>query len=205
MAVRLHKFEPRAVRYVLRPADRKIMRFVSDERSDETNIESTILLNMSETGIAFLVSPDTQLRVRERVKVEIPVPGGEQLAWWGRVVRMEEYAPRSWSFGRDPFKEQSQMLVAVRFDDLPFEHASTIRQGIEAAFLKVIREQSENPIQYYKAVANHNWVKVSIYMILTLMALAVLYVISLPGGNYHPEKGSPWGERFKRLSPYEKR
>ena len=57
---------------------------------------------------------DINQHFAERIKVEIPIPSGDQIAWWGSVMRLEEYQGRSWGFQKDPF-ETPKLVVGVRF------------------------------------------------------------------------------------------
>jgi hypothetical protein len=196
-ALKLRKFVPRAPRYVLRPQDKHIMRFALEKTHGEGGIEHTVLYNLSETGVAFLVDPGTEFKVGDLIKVEVPVPQADQIAWWARVVRMEEYEPRTWFFSNDPFKDQTKILVACRFEDLPEPHSRTLRQGIERSFIQAMRDQQFRNLFYYRTWAIQNLSKLLLYALLTAASLGFLYYISRPSANYDPQRGAPWGERFK--------
>src|ERR1700733_8248261 len=96
------QFIPRAPRYVLKPQDRNILRYSLQNTMGKGGVETTLLVNLSETGAAFLVNRGAEPRLGERIKVEIPIPKGEQIAWWGHVVRTSLYEPRGW-FSGDKF------------------------------------------------------------------------------------------------------
>src|SRR5262249_35593347 len=154
-------------------------------------------LNMSETGIAFLVEPDSRIRVGEKIKVEIPIPSGDQIAWWGRIVRTQEYEPRDWIFGSDPFKGQKKIMVAVTYDELPDCHTRTIRKGIQDTFMKAMREQQCRNWLYYRTVALQRLWQVLLFTVLIGGVVAFFWYFSRPSENYDPNRGAPWGERFK--------
>lgn len=196
MADRIRKFVPRSFRYVLRPQDKNVMRFSLEHTSGSAHVEETFLINLSESGVAFLVSPGTEVHLKERLKVEIPVPGGEHIAWWGRVVRIQEYEPRPW-FGRDRFREDKKILVGVRFDDLPEGHTRIIRKGIEASFMKAMREQQYRNWLYYRTFAFRHLPKILGYTALLAAAIGFIWYFSRPSENYDGKRGAPWGERFK--------
>src|SRR5580693_6706645 len=112
----LRRFINRAPRYVLRPNDRHIVRYMPDQ-TGPTGINKTTLLNISETGLAITVDAHAAPTVGERMKVELPVPGGEQIAWWAIVVRTELVTPNWWSSEADAAEER--ILVALKFEELP--------------------------------------------------------------------------------------
>jgi hypothetical protein len=92
----LRKFVPRAPRYILRPNDRKNMRFSLEDTVGPAGIEETILMNLSQTGVAFLTNGAARIEVGERIKVEIPIPSGEQIAWWrDRLACSSPYVSRT--------------------------------------------------------------------------------------------------------------
>ncbi|MBX3021440.1 MAG: PilZ domain-containing protein [Bdellovibrionales bacterium] len=192
----IRKFKPRAFRYVLRPQDKTAMRFSLEHTTGSAHIEQTFLINMSESGVAFLIDPGTQVHIKERLKVEIPVPSGESIAWWGTVVRIQEYEPRSW-FGRDRFREDKKIMVAVRFDELPDGHSRAIRKGIEQSFMKAMREQQYRNWLYYRVLVLQNIGKFLLYILLFAAAIGFIWYFSLPSDNYDAKRGAPWGERFK--------
>jgi hypothetical protein len=173
------------------------MRFALEKTHGEGGIEHTILYNLSETGVAFLMDPGAEFKVGELIKVEVPVPQGEQIAWWARVVRIQEYEPRTWFFTGEPFKDQTKILVACRFEDIPESHVRTIRRGIERSFIQAMRDQQFRNMFYYRAWLIQNLTKILLYVFLTALSIGFLYYISRPSDNYDARRGAPWGERFK--------
>lgn len=201
MAERIRRFVPRAFRYVLRPQDKNAMRFSLNDPHGPSAINQTLLVNLSESGVAFLVSPDTRVQMHERMKVEIPVPGGEQIAWWGTVVRLQEYEPRAWMFGGDPFRDDPKILVAVRFDDLPEGHTRAIRKGLEQSFMQAMRDQQFRNWLYYRTLAQQYFWRVFFSVAALAFTIAFLWYFTRPSANYDADKGAPWGERFKLDRP----
>lgn len=195
MAERIRKFVPRAFRYVLRPQDRNVMRFSLEHTTGSAHIEQTFLINLSESGVAFLVDPGNGLHLNERIKVEIPVPSGEKIAWWGRVVRLQEYEPRAWFFGRDRFREEKKILVGVTFDDLPDGHTRAIRKGIEQSFMQAMREQQYRNWLYYRTYMFQNIWKALLFLGLSAALVAFIWYFTRPSENYDPKRGAPWGDR----------
>jgi hypothetical protein len=173
------------------------MRFSLEDGRGPAAIEKTLLLNLSESGVAFLLSPDVEVHFGERMKVEIPVPSGERIAWWGRVVRVQEYEGRTWLFGKDPFRDDPKIMVAVRFDELPEGHSRAIRKGIEKSFMRAMREQHYRNWLYYRSLALHNIGKVILYACLIAFTVAFLWYFTRPSANYDAKRGAPWGDRYK--------
>lgn len=196
-ALRAKKFMPRAFRYVLRPQDQATMRYSLERTQGSSDIDQTILLNLSESGVAFLVTRSTRLRFNDSVKVEIPIPNGEQIAWWGRVVRLQEYDPPVWMFSKDPFHDEPKILVGVRFDQLPEGHTRTIRKGIEESFMQAMRDQQYRNWLYYKAMITVNLGRVAFFGGLIVLLALAMWALTRPSPNYDPKRGAPWGERFK--------
>lgn len=192
----LRKFVARAPRYVLRPADRKSMRFSLQDTVGPAGIEETLLINLSETGVAFLTARGARVEVGELIKVEVPIPSGEQIAWWGRVVRVQEHHTRQW-FSEDDFAEPARLLVAITFEDLPEAHSRALRKGIEQSFIKAVREQKYKTWNYYRAVLSQNFLRFTAYLVLIALAFGFLYYFSRPADNYDGSRGAPWGQRFK--------
>jgi hypothetical protein len=191
------RFVPRAPRYVLRPEDRKTMRFSLQHTLGAAGIEETILLNLSETGAAFLAPAGMRFEMGDLIKVEIPVPNGDQVAWWGRIIRLEEYEPRQWLFSRDPFRDIAMTMVGLRFEKLPEPHTRTIRKGIERSFLQAMRDQRYRTFMYYRVLFVQNIFQILGYLALTIAAFGLLYWLSRPSENYDSKRGAPWGQRFK--------
>ncbi len=197
MGENIRKFVPRAARYVLRTQDRNIMRFGLEDNHSGAPIQQTLLVNLSETGAAFVTDSARGFRLGDRIMVEIPVPEGEQIAWWGNVIRIQEYRPRNWFGKQDSFFDEPKMLVAIRFDSLPEGHTRAIRKGIEKSFMKAMRDQRYRTWLYYRTLTLTYGLQFLTYLALTILAMGFIYYASLPSGNYSSERGSPWGERFK--------
>jgi hypothetical protein len=198
MAESAKKFVPRSARYILRPQDRNIMRFgLEDSHAGATDIRQTLLVNLSETGAAFITDSRRGLHIGERIMVEIPVPQGEQIAWWGTVTRLQEYQPRRWFQDTNSFFDEPKILVAIRFDHLPEGHTRAIRKGIEKSYLQAVRDQRYRTWLYYRTLALKYSLQFFAYVILTILALGFIYYFSQPSSNYDEKRGAPWGDRFK--------
>lgn len=197
MGESLRRFVPRAPRYILRTQDRNIMRFGLSSLRGPAHIEQTTLLNLSETGAAFVTDETSDIKIGDSIKVEIPIPSGDQIAWFARVVRIQEYDERAWWQSGGADARQGQILIALRFDELPAPHTRAIRKGIEASFLKALQDQQVRKMLYYKAWLTQNLLPIIGYTLLTAAAIGFIYMMTRPSANYDEKRGAPWGERFK--------
>ncbi|MCB0355431.1 MAG: PilZ domain-containing protein [Bdellovibrionales bacterium] len=131
MAELAKKFVDRAPRYVIRASDNKFLKFAPD--GDYQHIFTTRLVNISISGLAFITTVDQAPKKGDLIKMEFPIPGGEQIAWWGKVVRIENYsAKKSWQPQSEDFYDKKEILVAVKFESLPDGHMQRIRSGLLA-------------------------------------------------------------------------
>lgn len=197
MGEKIRRFVPRAPRYVLRTPDRNIMRFGLSSLRGSAHIEHTTLVNLSETGAAFITDTSADISIGDNIKVEIPIPNGDQIAWFARVVRIEAIEERSWLQTRDSNARRDQVVVALKFEDLPEPHTRAIRKGIERSFLKALHDQQVRRVLYYKAWLTQKFVPITFYILLTAAAVGFIYALSRPSANYDEKRGAPWGERFK--------
>ena len=173
------------------------MRFGLSSLRGPAHIEYTVLINLSETGAAFITDHTADIGIGDSIKVEIPIPNGDQIAWFARVVRIQEHEERSWFYTRGAPVRKDQIVIALRFDDLPEPHTRAIRKGIEASFLKALHDQQVRRVLYYKTYVMQNVIPLIFYFLLTCAAIGLIYYLTLPSENYDPERGALWGERFK--------
>lgn len=197
MGEKIRRFVNRAPRYVLRSADRNVMRFGLAALSGPAHIEHTVLVNLSETGAAFITDASSDVQIGDVIKVEIPIPNGDQIAWFAKVVRIQEYEERSWFATRGAPVNKEQILVGLRFEELPEPHTKAIRRGVEKSFLKALEDQQVRRILYYRALFTQNVIPIIFYIALSLAAFGLLYALTRPSANYDEKRGAPWGERFK--------
>lgn len=174
-----------------------MMRFGLAQMRGSAHIEHTTLVNLSETGAAFVTDASCDLKIGDSVKVEVPIPNGDQIAWFARVVRIQEYDDRGWLALQRGGKRMEQILVALTFDRLPEPHTRAIRKGIEKSFLKALQDQQVRKLLYWKAYFTQNIFPFLGYALLTIAAVGLIYFLSRPSENYDEKRGAPWGERFK--------
>ncbi|MEQ1665862.1 MAG: hypothetical protein ABL927_10840 [Bdellovibrionales bacterium] len=205
MGSRSTKFLFRAPRYTLNPSDDSFIRFAHEHDSGHTY--TTRFINISQSGLVFVTSSDNAPFVSEIIKIEIPVQNNEHIAWWAKVVRVEEYAPHKWYMKESHFQDENQAMtnvqVAVTFHKLHPQHEKLIREALDQKFEALNKAQRREHIQQISLlIASHFW-KVLIYSLCILATGWFLYYFSRPDPNYDPKIGSPWGQRFPSvlLSP----
>lgn len=195
MAQALKRFIARAPRYVLRPGDNQMLRFSPNNVKNRSF--STRLMNVSETGLAFLIDRRSCPRIGEFIKLEFPVPGGEQIAWFGKVVRLEEFSIHPWWSEKQEHDQEHDVVVGVQFHDLPDGHRLAIRNHLHERFFAVQRErQSARALRLRAFFSDHGW-QIIMYALSALFVAGVLYLLSLPSPSYDEKRGAPWGQRFK--------
>lgn len=190
----VRRFIPRAPRYVLRPNDKHMVRYAS-EYDRRPIIQRTRLLNLSETGMAIEMDLSECPHVGERLKVELPVPAGEQIAWWARVVRTNIRRKQWWTTHAE--MEPEKVVVALQFEGLPQGHIAAIRKGLNERFLEEMRERRQAQLVYLRALWIKNTWKILGWAAAAFVVAFTLYWLSRPSANYDPEKGTGWGERFQ--------
>lgn len=195
MSTALRRFINRAPRYILKPTDNQVMRFATDRGPQ--GVFKTKLVNLSETGAAFVVDRSMAPQIGDTLKVELPIPGLDQIAWFGEVVRMEVYSSNSWWSDPDPFVDDEKMLIAVHFQELPHGHRAAIKKGLQDQFLLELQERRLRQQLYVKQWILENLFKFTGYLLLSIASFGLLYYLSRPSENYDSQRGAPWGQRFK--------
>lgn len=194
MADSLRRFVARSPRYVLRPSDNQMLRFAPKKVHDRSF--STRFVNISESGLAFLIDRESAPQIGEFIKIEFPVPGGEQIAWFAKVVRLEEFSSTPWWSERDTNTDIG-VVVGVQFHELPQGHRQAIRVHLQEKFHEMVREQRLRVFHRVGAVWNEYGWQFILYLISAALTFGLLYWLSRPDFNYDEKRGAPWGQRFK--------
>lgn len=192
------KFVNRAPRYTLQPSDNRYLRYAGENEHGHTH--TTLFIDISATGLAFITDRAVAPHISEKIKVEIPLEDGQSVAWWGRVVRVEEYAPHRWYMKGSQVAAENQVLVAVNFEGLPTGHTTAIRQALDKKFDDLYRAQRiQKAKQISIFIAEQFW-RLLLYAACIIGMVWFLYHISQPDENYDPQKGAPWGQRYPQLN-----
>ena len=176
----VRKMVPRAPRYILGPGDNQVVRFSFADTKGGNAALQTSMVNLSETGVAFLIDPVLAPELGETVKIEIPIPGADQIAWFAQVVRIEMYEPRQWWFFKPDQTQQqdrARVLVGLRFEELPFGHQKAIRKGLEKSFLEALRAERQRKLQYWKHFLFINGPKILLWTAAFAAAVAILVLM----------------------------
>jgi hypothetical protein len=121
---KLEELYPRAPRYKIEVGDHEIVRFAHSPRGSKTM--HTRILDLSESGMAFLVPYLTAPQQDEQIKVEFKAPHTESIACFAKVVRVEIH--KTYHKTREP---QTFKLVAVEFLNLHPKQRELLSQGIQ--------------------------------------------------------------------------
>lgn len=187
----------RAPRYILSPEDNRLMFFAHKDTRGEK--QESLFLNISATGLAFATERDLAPNLGEMIKLEFSAPGEGRVAWWGRVVRVEEYEKHSfWSLGSSNVSDD-MVYVAVKFQNMPEAHVHKIKSSVKKKFKEIRRAQKANfwnNLMYY--VAAHQ-VQIFMYVLCIIFSVFILFALAQPSGTYDKDRGSPWGLRFKQF------
>ncbi|MCB0363302.1 MAG: PilZ domain-containing protein [Bdellovibrionales bacterium] len=198
MKSNLRKFIPRAPRYVLKPNDEGFLRFASGHLPHHTC--ETILLNLSETGLAFLVETKSAPPIGDVIRIEFSIPGGDHLAWFAKVVRLEEPTRKMLWHQPPDLKIEEHLIVGVRFQDLPAAQQKLIRLNLNKKFNEILSERYRAKVYEFLRFFADNFWRIISYLALTALTIFILYYFSRPDDNYDAKRGAPWGQRYPQFN-----
>lgn len=124
---------PRAPRYTLELGDNQIVRFAHMPKGSKAM--HTRILNLSESGMAFLVPFLSAPQLDERIKVEFTAPNSESIACFAKVVRVQVH--RTFYKTSEP---QTFKLIAIEFQSLHPKQREMLAQGISKQFKKQFQQ-----------------------------------------------------------------
>jgi hypothetical protein len=193
-------YNARAIRYTIRPQDDKVMRYAFN-RFNNQNF-STEVVNISESGMAFTIDDSTVPHIGEIIKVEFPVPGEDRVAWFARVVRIEERDYESRWYDEHTQDASSVrpagVIVAVKFLDLPEAHRLSIRKGLQSKLGDIKRQKAFRNLASQFRWIQHHYVQVLFFGITTLLFLGLLYFLSMNFAQKEHNRPVIWGERINQ-------
>lgn len=123
----IKKERRRAPRYVLKPEDYKRSR-MKQMLDGETFPMVTEIHDVSKNGLSFKVAHHRAPRVGSIVALEFTIPNQRQIAWYGRVVRLESFAQ---DFEEGVVAYDQLVRVGVSFENLPKSFEKMISFQIE--------------------------------------------------------------------------
>lgn len=110
--------------------DKKIMRYAPYPKGHRSFF--TEVINLSETGMAFTVPFLDSPQLNETIMVEFSVPGGEPIACFAKVQRVQKY-----TLIESDFFQKDCKLVAVEFKKLPAAQHQALHKGLQLEFKKI--------------------------------------------------------------------
>jgi len=163
MDAKLRQFVTRAPRLELSHLDSKDMYFALD--SERGQKHKTRIVNLSSTGLAFVAESPQAPSIGEKVKVEFSVPKEGKVAWFARVVRIEEYYDSRWWDPHDSFESPPEVLVAVTFEDMPEKHRASIQTGLDRRFDEIRSERWRAASRGIVAAFFHNFWNIVLFVL----------------------------------------
>lgn len=193
----IRRFISRAPRYSLQSTDANWMFFARPRDQDIKH--QTRIMNVSETGLAFLVDSIMAPQVGDLIKVEFPVPGKDQVAWWAKVVRLEEFQDLSPWFDDVGKNTGGQILVGIRFEQLPEGHREEIREGLFLRYKEELELRRAEAWKNRKEFFKKNYKHLVLFAVCFLGGLLAIYGLSQIEHLFDVEKGSIYRELWKGL------
>ena len=120
---KVEELYPRAPRYVIEVGDNEIVRFAHMPRGSKTM--HTRIINLSESGMAFLVPYLTAPQTGDKIKVEFTAPNTDSIACFAKVVRVQVH--KTYNHDQRP---QTFKMVAVEFEQLHPKQRQLLSSGI---------------------------------------------------------------------------
>ncbi len=145
---------PRAPRYIIDISDHQVVRFAQMPKGSKAM--HTRIINLSESGMAFLVPYLTSPELEEVIKVEFSAPNTDSIACFAKVVRVQIH--RTYNKSHEP---QSFKLVAVEFKDLHPKQRHRLASGLTEQFRKKQKDFEREQLFYkfkYWALYPLNWI-----------------------------------------------
>ncbi len=137
---------PRAPRYIIEIGDHQVVRFAQKPTGSKTM--HTRIIDLSESGMAFLAPYLTAPQKDEMIKVEFTAPNTDSMACFAKVVRVQIH--RTYNKHHEP---QSFKLIAVEFKDLHPKQRQMLAAGLTQQFRnkqkQYQREQFYFKIKYW--------------------------------------------------------
>lgn len=120
---------PRAPRYTIELGDQQIVRFAKSPKGAKAM--HTRIIDLSESGMAFLTPYNAAPEVSEKIKVEFTAPNSDPIACFANVARIQIH--KTYSHDQKP---QSFKMVAVEFENLHAKQRKMLADGLVAQFKK---------------------------------------------------------------------
>lgn len=183
MAQALKKYHTRAPRYQLQAGDRNVVRFAKVGQSHKSY--STTLVDISQSGVAFLCADGAKPKTGETIMIEFTVPGSEQMACYAEVMRVDANSDNA-------FAADNEAFVAVRFKDLLPTHRDNLSSGLQKKLRQVNSEkQMREFFEKIRLVKKFRYQ--TVFWILSAVAIVIIfYLLSQPRGSFVSAPNGGW-------------
>jgi len=129
----LEDLYPRAPRYVIELGDAEVVRFAQLPKGSKT--KHTRIVNLSESGMAFLTPSHSAPDEQEVIKIEFTAPNSPPIACFAKVVRVELH--KTYSHDQRP---QTFKLIAVEYSQIHPLQKQILAQGLSERFRQLQEE-----------------------------------------------------------------
>ena len=184
-----------APRYRFSDKDKETIRFIDSRQS---RILSTVIIDISETGVGFLTSVRSAPRIGEIIKMDFAPLRSMRMACLGRVVHMVA-PPQNTGWKRFP----DSVKVGVEFFNLPKEYRRVLHEVLTEAFAESGRSTRENHKAKVKNKSEPTWFRENIGSIIITFLILVgtgygIYLFSTmdPEERALAPQQSNWASQF---------
>jgi len=169
MAIEKRKFEGRASRYNLKPFHNKIIRY---ENSSIGSHESTDFIDISSTGLSFIVTAEGLPRSSSIIKITFSIPGSDTLTIKGQVVRTATYKRPEWykRYYDEDDKPVEEHFVAIHFLNIKKLQQDKLSVYLDRLIDEEKKERKAKKVSYIKSKFKRSYK----WILLSVVALTVL-------------------------------
>lgn len=130
---KMEEIYPRAPRYTVQVDDNHIVRFALQPKGSKAM--HTRIINLSESGMAFIVPVLSAPKDDETIKIEFKAPHCDSMACFAKVVRIQKHI--SYNGHGQP---QVFRMVAVEFQGLKEAQRRQLAEGLAEQFKKLRKD-----------------------------------------------------------------
>ena len=168
MAQALKRYEQRAPRYLFKPDDRKVVRFA--KVGNKKRSSTTILIDISQSGMAFVVEKKLRPAVGDKIMVEFTVPCSDQMACYAVVMRVDLRESRY-------IDDEDEAVVAVKFTSLMNSQGKNLSAGLRLKFKELKSLKQRERILDKMDWAKESYHKYVFWAVSTVAMIMVFYFI----------------------------
>lgn len=155
-----YKTLQRAPRYVLRPGDSEVVRFMVKGRGSEQSFK-TAMSDISSSGMAFTIASFKAPRIGDSVALEFKVPNARQIACYGKVVRIEEVKSTS---------SMHMVKVGIAFEQMLPSYRKLLEEQLALRTREIASEASRTKRRNFIT----KWSKHSIHSTVSVVKITIV-------------------------------